>query len=764
MLKKSIDSFCFIRTLNLFSFSFMQVYNLCMPAADSILKDTFGYDSFRPLQREVIENVMSRRDTLAVMPTGGGKSLCYQIPALLLDGLTVVVSPLIALMKDQVEQLHAAGVPALFLNSSLSYEEYQKNMEYVRLGKVKLLYVAPETLLTPRLFSLLDSVPLDLLVIDEAHCISEWGHDFRPEYRQLVEVRRRYPKTVCLALTATATVRVRDDIKRSLGFTRSNEFVASFDRGNLYIEVAPKENALKQTLNFLGRFKDQSGIIYCFSRKQVDELTADLVEKGYAARAYHAGLSDIERRRNQEAFIRDDVQIIVATIAFGMGINKPNVRFVLHHDLPKSIEGYYQEIGRAGRDGLPAHCLLLYSYGDVAKLNYFIEQKKGLERKVAMEHLNAMVRYAEDTFTCRRKPLLNYFGEEYRVEKCGNCDNCTTSAPVFTDITIPAQKFLSCVKRTGECFDAAHVIDVLLGSTSEKVLSRGHDKLSTYGIGLEYTPQQWLALARQLEQMGLLLREREHQTLSLTSKAVDALRKRSPIMGQAIHPEEKPQTAKKRVPEPEYNHALYSLLRTKRKELADAEGVPPYVIFSDRTLLEMCIYYPQSKSSLLDINGVGKVKLEKYGEDFLQVIRGYCGRHKLQEVRKSEKPESSEKTRDPAKNPFRAGTRELEVGEAYNAGQTVGMLTEHFGVTRGTLLDYLTRFAMSGYPLRPAEDLERLTPLSSEDRQEIISAFSELGAEKLKPVFEKLEEKISYDDLRIMRLVYLSGDKKAETN
>ena len=382
-------------------------------SSSSILKNTFGYDTFRPLQREVIENVLAGRDTLAVMPTGGGKSLCYQIPALLFDGLTVVVSPLISLMKDQVEQLRAFGVPALFLNSSLSPQEYQENMEYVRRGEVKLLYVAPETLLTPRILSLLAELKVDCFTIDEAHCISEWGHDFRPEYRQLVEVRQRFPEAVCLALTATATSRVRQDIRTTLKFATTNEFVASFNRENLYIEVAPKRDPIAQTIQMLERYKDQSGIIYCFSRKQVDELAAYLASKGYSVRPYHAGLEDAERRSNQEAFIRDDAQIIVATIAFGMGINKPNVRFVIHYDLPKSIESYYQEIGRAGRDGLPAHCLLLYSYADVAKLNYFIDQKEGNERRVAMQHLDAIVRYAEDERTCRRKPLLNYFGESY---------------------------------------------------------------------------------------------------------------------------------------------------------------------------------------------------------------------------------------------------------------------------------------------------------------------------------------------------------------
>ena len=327
-----------------------------MCTSQSVLKDVFGYDSFLPFQGEVIENILAGRDTMAIMPTGGGKSLCYQIPALLLDGLTVVVSPLIALMKDQVEQLRAAGVPAVVLNSSISAEDYQRNMALVRQGEVKLLYVAPETLLTERIFGLLSQVKLALLTIDEAHCISEWGHDFRPEYRQMMSVRQRYPEAVCLALTATATERVRSDIKRSLEFSQSNEFVASFNRENLFIEVKTKTDGISQTVDFLEDFKDQSGIIYCFSRRQVDQLAEYLAAKGFSVRPYHAGLEDEERRVNQEAFIRDDVQIIVATIAFGMGINKPNVRFVIHFDLPKSIEGYYQEIGRAGRDGLPAHC------------------------------------------------------------------------------------------------------------------------------------------------------------------------------------------------------------------------------------------------------------------------------------------------------------------------------------------------------------------------------------------------------------------------
>ncbi len=598
-----------------------------MSSPASILKETFGYDTFRPLQCEVIENVLARRDTLAVMPTGGGKSLCYQIPSLLFAGLTVVVSPLISLMKDQVEQLRAFGVPSLFLNSSLAPQEYQENMEYVRRGEVKLLYVAPETLLTPRILSLLDSVQVDCITIDEAHCISEWGHDFRPEYRQIVDVRKRFPRAVCLALTATATARVRQDIRATLKFATTNEFIASFNRENLYIEVAPKRDAYAQTIDMLERYKDQSGIVYCFSRKQVDELAAYLALRGFSVRPYHAGLEDSERLQNQEAFIRDDAQIIVATIAFGMGINKPNVRFVIHFDLPKSIEGYYQEIGRAGRDGLPAHCLLLYCYSDVAKINYFINQKEGNEKRVAIEHLNAIVRYAEDERICRRKPLLNYFGESTSADNCSNCDNCTSAPTPLTDITIYAQKFLSCVKRADEKFGAGHIVDILLGSKNEKVLRWEHDKLSTYGIGTELTKKQWMHIARQLLMMGYVKQEGEYHTLSLTARALEALRKRETIFG--VVQEAERIRVKGQKAEIEYNSALFALLRQKRKEMADTAGVPPYVIFSDKTLVEMAVYYPQSITSLLTISGVGQVKLRQYGVTFLVVIKTYCVKHGL---------------------------------------------------------------------------------------------------------------------------------------
>ena len=718
-----------------------------MPTPEAILKSTFGYDTFKPLQREIIINVQARRDTLVIMPTGGGKSLTYQVPALLFDGLTVVVSPLIALMKDQVEQLHALGVSAVFLNSSLSPEEYQQNMDAVKSGRAKLLYVAPETLLTPRIYSLLSSLKLDLLAIDEAHCISEWGHDFRPEYRQLADVRRKFPSAVCMALTATATPRVRADIMSSLGFTQSNEFLASFNRENLFIEVLPKRDPIAQTLKFLENFKDQSGIIYCFSRKQVDDLAATLARYKYSVRPYHAGLEDVDRRRNQEAFIRDDVQIIVATIAFGMGINKPNVRFVIHFDLPKSIENYYQEIGRAGRDGLPAHCLLLYSYGDASKIRYFIDQKEDPERSASYQHLDAMTRYAEGS-SCRRKPLLSYFGDTYAQENCGYCDNCGMEESDLADITIPAQKFLSCVKRSGERFGAAHVVDILLGSENEKIQKYNHHELSTYGIGKELSKSQWMHISRQLVEKGLLSQEPAYRVLSVTAKGLDMLKSREQVRGQINEAQKKERGARIKSSEFEYDRSLFSLLRNKRKELADEAGVPPYVIFSDKTLVEMAGYFPQSRESLLNISGVGKVKNERFGNEFLVIIKEFCRSNKIDEKYKTPMREKSD-----------SGRRYMEVGEAYNSGENLENLMARYGVTADTILNHLARFIQAGNPLRSAEDLISLSNLSPDQQMAVFKAFDQTGSDMLKPVYDKFNGTVNYDELRILRLCYLCEER-----
>lgn len=726
---------------------------------ETLLNTVFGYHEFKSLQREVIHNVLNKRDTLAIMPTGGGKSLCYQIPSLILPGLTVVVSPLIALMKDQVEQLDALGVPAIFLNSSLAYEDYKLNMALARSGEIKLLYVAPETLLSPRLMNLLDTTTLSCLTIDEAHCISEWGHDFRPEYRQIAQVRKRFPQAVCLALTATATERVRQDIKDTLAFQDDNEFVASFNRENLMIEVLPKTDPGGQTLAFLRRFPDQSGIIYCFSRKQVDELTAFLAGKGFSARSYHAGLSDHERKTNQEAFIRDDVQIIVATIAFGMGINKPNVRFVIHYDLPKSIESYYQEIGRAGRDGLPAHCLLLYSYSDVAKLRYFINQKSENERQVAYAHLNAITGYAE-SHVCRRIPLLEYFGEKYSSEPCGACDNCLKTNEAPADITIAAQKFLSCVKRTGERFAATHITHVLLGIENEKVLKFQHQELSTFGIGTEYARKQWLHIAQQLVQKGLLEQSNDlYRVLRLTPKGSEVLRSREPIQG-IVPPEETRAQAKKKAGEIDYDHDLFALLRTVRKDLAEVANVPPYVIFSDRTLVEIAAYYPMTPGSLKRINGIGQVKFENYGKILLDLVKEYCEERGLQEKLPGTREEPRQvrpmesKPRETVSKP-----RHVVVGEAFNAGQSISDLMQQYGVQRGTILDHLALFAHEGNHLRQCDEFLSLLKIPDDQQEAALQAFEQLGTKFLKPVFDQLGGTVTYDNLKILRLHFLSSQK-----
>ncbi len=723
-----------------------------MPSIEELLKSIFGYDTFLPLQKEIIQNILARRDTLAVMPTGGGKSLCYQLPALLFEGLTVVVSPLISLMKDQVEALTTLGVPAVYVNSSLDIDTYRANMAQVRAGEARLLYVSPETLLTEKLRDLLDSVQLDCLVIDEAHCISEWGHDFRPEYRQLAVVRRRFPRAVCLALTATATPRVRKDIQECLKFGAGSEFVHSFNRPNLLLEVVPKRGGgtARQVIEFIEQFPKQSGIIYCFSRAQVDSLAEILRQRGFSALPYHAGLEDAVRGANQDAFIHDQVDIIVATIAFGMGINKSNVRFILHHDLPKSIESYYQEIGRAGRDGLPATCRLLYSASDIAKQRRFIEEKEGQERKVAEQHLRAMADYAESQM-CRRVPLLAYFDERYTQPDCGMCDNCrrpVTEQPV--DMTIPAQKLLSCVHRTGSRFGLEHVVDVLLGSKKKRVLELGHDSLSTFGIGAELSRDAWKHLAGQLLARGLLHKgESQYSTLSLTPEAYAFLKNKDIFMAYPAPPE--PPRRSNILAEGEYDHGLFELLRVQRRAIADREHVPAFVVFSDRTLIEMATYYPQSLESLRAISGVGDRKLEQYGRVFLNLIGGYCQEHHLEE-----KLKETARLSEPAPKPppeFQVGERTLAVCTAFNTGAEISDLAEEYEVREDTIVSHLANGAMAGLSLRPYNFLARLN-LSDELSQRALQAFKELGTQYLRPVYDALGGAVSYEDLKLLRLHY----------
>jgi len=470
---------------------------------------------------------------------------------------------------------------------------------------------------------MLDQCHIDCITIDEAHCISEWGHDFRPGYRCIKDIRSQFSDAVFLAVTATATERVRCDIITNLTLKDPVELTASFNRDNLFYEVIPKDRATDQTLDFLEKFKDQSGIIYCFSRKQVDNLAADLNEYGFKALPYHAGLSSKVRNKNQELFIRDDVPIIVATIAFGMGINKPNVRFVIHYDLPKNVESYYQETGRAGRDGLPAHCLLFFNLGDIAKIRYFIDQKPDkLQQRVALDHLNAMVGYAESR-KCRRIPLITYFGEDYSVANCQLCDNCVNPAELTANLTVEAIKFFQCISETEEVFGAVHLINVLRGSRSEKVLNYNHHECRIYGAGNDLSSKQWQNLVRQFIQQRVLDKESKYGVLSLNQRSYEILSGKRTFDGYLPPPDKVKSKARAASRMTNYDDNLFDMLCKKRKELADAKGVPPYVIFSDKSLVDMCQKLPQNKKEFIEVFGVGERKLKKFGDIFLKIIKKY---------------------------------------------------------------------------------------------------------------------------------------------
>jgi ATP-dependent DNA helicase RecQ len=591
------------------------------------LKRYFGFTSFRPLQREIIGHTLAGKDVFALLPTGGGKSLCFQLPALLRPGLTVVVSPLIALMKDQVDALQAAGVGATFLNSTLPSAESRQRLRGLHQGGYRLLYAAPERLMLPGFLDDLQKWNVSLIAVDEAHCISEWGHDFRPEYRQLSALRGLFPTVPMMALTATATERVRADIISLLKLRQPGCFVASFNRPNLAYRVVAKARPSAQVLEFLRARPRDSGIIYCQSRKSAEGLAARLVESGIPAKPYHAGLSAKERNENQELFLRDEVRVICATIAFGMGINKPNVRFVLHYDLPKNIEGYYQETGRAGRDGLPGECVLLFSAGDVIKQQRFIEEKTPDEQIIAREQLRQIVHYAESG-GCRRAELLRYFGETFPSANCGGCDNCLSPRPTF-DGTLAAQKLLSCVYRIRQksrfSVGLNHVVEVLTGADTEKIRHWGHAKLSTYGIGGEHSRAEWQAIGRELARLGFLRQTPgKFTTLELTEDGFAALRERTKIV--LTTPMAAPPAAPEKMPRAGAigcDEELFERLRGVRKALADERFVPAYIIFSDVALRQMARYYPANDEEFSRISGVGEKKLAEFGAIFLSEIAAH---------------------------------------------------------------------------------------------------------------------------------------------
>ena len=703
-----------------------------------LLKSRFGYESFLPLQEEIVRHVLGEDHCLVLMPTGGGKSLCYQLPALSLDGLTLVVSPLIALMKDQVDALRANGIPAAFVNSSMTAAEIGSIHTAALMGRIKILYIAPERLTVPGFVSFLDSVSVSLIAIDEAHCISEWGHDFRPDYRNLKALRARFPDVPCIALTATATERVREDIVTQLDIPDGRTFISSFNRKNLTYSVLPKSNQFGELLKLLNKHKGESTIIYCFSRKGTEELVEDLADEGLKALPYHAGLDPTTRRTNQERFIRDETPIIVATIAFGMGIDKPDVRLIVHYDMPKSVEGYYQETGRAGRDGLPGDCVLFYSPGDRSRQEYWIGQMEDEgERGRARRKLDGMVEYSELT-GCRRAYLLRYFGEELDEQNCGGCDFCLADMEDF-DATIIAQKILSAVIRTEERFGVSHVANVLRGSRAKRVVETGHDKLSVYGIARDFSRDEIMSISRQLIDGGLLAKaDGEYPTLSVTSAGREFLRSRATLR---LTRKVESRAERKRSADSSlaYDRGLFELLRDVRRVLAEERGVPPYVVFGDASLVQMAYFLPRSRESFSRITGVGATKLEEYGEMFVEHIREYAEQHGLEEREQSSEPRKSRSVRRP-------GSTYAKTLELFRQGLSISEIAAQRGLSPGTVIGHLERLAAHG------EEIDVRHQLEPERFDRIRQELERSENPWLSAILDALGDGYSYDEVRLVRL------------
>jgi ATP-dependent DNA helicase RecQ len=710
------------------------------------LKKYFGYDSFRPMQEEIISTIIEGKDALVLMPTGGGKSLCYQIPALMMEGTAIVISPLIALMKDQVDALRLNGIKAAYFNSSLSNSEKSGVVNAFQAGELKLLYLSPERLLAEGgyFMNLLKKTKISLFAIDEAHCISQWGHDFRPEYSALGRIKQEFPGKPLIALTATADGRTKEDIIQKLELSKAKKFVSSFNRANIKYTIYPKQDSRKKLLQLLKGFKDESGIIYTLSRKSTERISEYLIEQGYNAKAYHAGLPQNIKSQHQDEFIKDKVDIIVATIAFGMGIDKSNVRFVIHMDLPKNIEGYYQETGRAGRDGLDSEAILFFSRGDVMQLKGFIEIEDNEEQSaVLLQKLDKMVRYCESV-VCRRKYLLEYFGESHEGN-CGNCDVCLTDYEMI-DGTVLGQKALSAVVRLKESFGTGYVIDFLRGSKSAKIKD-WHKELPTYGVGSDLSKKEWSHYIQHIvDQAYLKIDTGKFPLLKLTNKSMPLLKGKDSL---ELIKYKSPLEEEVSYEVISYDQGLFAALRTVRKELAEEYNVAPYLIFSDKTLQELAQYIPLEYNDLGRISGFGAIKLKSYGMPFLECIQAYAIEHGLEtKITEKAMPKRKKQSQDTTLKRTDSAKESLDLFKQYKDIAEVGELRN---LKLSTIEGHLIAFIETG-------ELSVNDLVETSKKQKIEEAIKAVGPnERLSLIKSKLPEDVSYGEIKAVIASYKRG-------
>ena len=697
--------------------------------AKEALKQYFGYDQFRPMQGEIIQSIYDGKDSLVLMPTGGGKSICYQIPAVTLDGMTLVISPLIALMKDQVENLRANGVAAAFINSSMSSKEQQAVEHAVLEDQLKLLYVSPEKLVSQQFFPLLSQANINLFAIDEAHCISAWGHDFRPEYTQLQFLKKQFKHIPIIALTATADKITRRDILKQLQLGEAaHVFVSSFDRPNISLDIRPGQQKLQQIVAFLTQHPKQAGIIYCLSRKNTEDLAGKLQASGFNAKSYHAGMSPKNRSQVQEAFINDNIDIVCATIAFGMGIDKSNVRWIMHYNLPKNMEGYYQEIGRAGRDGTEATAILFYSFRDVMVLRDILSQNDSDHTEIKLAKLERMQQYA-DSFVCRRKILLSYFGENLEKD-CGNCDVCK-NPPQFFEGTVIAQKALSACIRLKEQVGINMLVDVLRGSQKREIFEKGYNKIKTYGLGGDISYGDWQRLLRQMLHIGLIeIAYDQHHRVKVTEAGKAVLfnnRKIQLIKIADIRERQKAQkeVVKQKTQRERVRDELFEVLRQLRKKLAQQKGIPPYIVFSDKTLEEMAAARPVTEAAMRNISGVGDVKMREYGELFITAILEHLGQKVLEGV----------------KIP---GASPLQTLQLHKKGLNISQISIERALSEQTIIGHLLELYRNGHPVRWNAILKQ------SELNRILDAVQGMEPPiRLRPIFESLNEELDYDKIRM---------------